>query len=67
MSLFTDYGIADKEKEAEKEQLTREKKMQRAILDVKKRYGKNALLRGVDLEEGATAISRNKQIGGHKA
>ena len=41
--------------------------MQRAILDVKKRYGKNALLRGVDLEEGATAISRNKQIGGHKA
>ncbi len=67
MSLFTDYGIAEKEKEAEKEQLTREKKMQRAILDVKKRYGKNALLRGVDLEEGATAISRNKQIGGHKA
>ena len=67
MSLFTDYGIAEKEKKAEKEQLTREKKMQRAILDVKKRYGKNALLRGVDLEEGATAISRNKQIGGHKA
>ena len=67
MSLFTDYGIAEKEKEAEKEQLIREKKMQRAILDVKKRYGKNALLRGVDLEEGATAISRNKQIGGHKA
>ena len=67
MSLFTDYGIAEKEKEAEKEQLTREKKMQRAILDVKKRYGKNALLRGVDLEEGATAISKNKQIGGHKA
>lgn len=67
MSLFTDYGIAEKEKKAEEEQLTREKKMQRAILDVKKRYGKNALLRGVDLEEGATAISRNKQIGGHKA
>lgn len=67
MSLFTDYGITEKEKKAEKEQLTREKKMQRAILDVKKRYGKNALLRGVDLEEGATAISRNKQIGGHKA
>lgn len=67
MSLFTDYGTAEKEKKAEKEQLTREKKMQRAILDVKKRYGKNALLRGVDLEEGATAISRNKQIGGHKA
>ncbi len=67
MSLFTDYGIAEKEKEAEEELLSREKKMQRAILDVKKRYGKNALLRGVDLEEGATTISRNKQIGGHKA
>ncbi len=67
MSLFTDYGIAEKEKETEKELLSREKKMQRAILDVKKRYGKNALLRGVDLEEGATTISRNKQIGGHKA
>lgn len=67
MSLFTDYGIAEKEKEAEEEQLSREKKMQRAILDVKKRYGKNALLRGVDLEAGATTISRNKQIGGHKA
>lgn len=67
MSLFTDYGIVEKEKEAEEELLSREKKMQRAILDVKKRYGKNALLRGVDLEEGATTISRNKQIGGHKA
>ncbi len=67
MSLFTDYDIAEKEKEAEEELLSREKKMQRAILDVKKRYGKNALLRGVDLEEGATTISRNKQIGGHKA
>ena len=67
MNLFTDYEEVEQEREKEEVMLSREKKMQQAILDVKKKYGKNALLRGVDLEEGATAISRNNQIGGHKA
>ena len=47
--------------------IEKEKRMQHAILDIKKRYGKNALLRGMNFEEGATAIERNGQIGGHKA
>ena len=47
--------------------IEKEKRIQHAILDIKKRYGKNALLRGMNFEEGATAIERNGQIGGHKA
>lgn len=45
----------------------KEKLMQKAILDMKKKYGKNAVLKGMNLQEGATAVSRNGQIGGHKA
>ena len=45
----------------------KEKKMQQAVLDIKKKYGKNAVLRGTSFQEGATARSRNSQIGGHKA
>ena len=41
--------------------------MQRALIDIKKKFGKNAVLKGMDLEEGATARERNRQIGGHKA
>ena len=41
--------------------------MQHAMLDIKKRFGKNAILKGTDLQEGATARDRNAQIGGHKA
>ena len=47
--------------------MKREKQMQTAIIDIKKRYGKNAILKGMNLEEGATAKDRNSQIGGHKA
>lgn len=47
--------------------IDKEKKIQRAVLDIKKKYGKNALLRGMNFEEGATAKQRNGQIGGHKA
>lgn len=49
------------------ENLARERKLQEAMLNVKKRYGKNAILKGMNLQEGATAIERNEQIGGHKA
>ena len=43
------------------------KKMQRAVIGIKKKYGKNAILKGMNLQEGATAKERNGQIGGHKA
>ena len=45
----------------------REKRVQQAMLTIKKKFGKNAILKGMNLEEGATAKDRNAQIGGHKA
>ena len=56
-----------KEKEEKNEKLEREKKMQKAMLDIKKKYGKNAILKGMNLQEDGTAMERNRQIGGHKA
>lgn len=67
LDLFTDYEAAEREREAENELLAREKNMQKAVLDIKKKYGKNAIVKGLNLREGATAIERNSQIGGHKA
>ncbi len=63
MDLFADYA-ARKEQEAV---LEKEKHLQQAVLDIKKKYGKNAILKGMNYEEGATAAQRNRQIGGHKA
>lgn len=65
--LFTDYEEVQKKREAEEENLKKEKQVQQAILDIKKKFGKNAVVKGMNLEEGATAIDRNGQIGGHKA
>lgn len=48
-------------------ELEKEKNLQKAMLDIKRRYGKNAILKGMNYREGATAIERNSQIGGHKA
>lgn len=67
LDLFTDYEAAAKLEKAEKAALEREKKMQKAVLDIKKKFGKNAVLKGMNLEAGATATTRNQQIGGHKA
>lgn len=67
LDLFTDYGELQKKQEKEKAALEREKNMQKAMLDIKKKFGKNAILKGINLEEGATARKRNEQIGGHKA
>ena len=67
MNLFTDYNVSDKEKEVEQNELKKEKQIQKAMLSIKKKYGKNAVLRGMNFEEGATAKDRNNQIGGHKA
>lgn len=67
LDLFTDYVAAEAKKEEEEAELAREKKVQKAVLEIKKKYGKNAVLKGMNLEEGATTVDRNKQIGGHKA
>jgi len=55
------------EKKVDQEKLQKEKDIQKAVLDIKKKFGKNAILKGMSLQEGATAIERNNQIGGHKA
>ena len=67
LDLFTDYEILKKQREKENAESEREKRMQHTILDIKKKFGKNAILKGMNLQEGATAKDRNNQIGGHKA
>lgn len=67
LDLFTDYKAAEKEREEEKVRLAKERKLQEAMLAVKKKYGKNAMLKGMNLQEGAMTRERNHQIGGHKA
>ena len=67
MDLFTDYAALEKEQEEENTRMEKERKLQEAMLSVKKKYGKNAMLKGMNLEEGAMTIERNNQIGGHKA
>ena len=54
--LFTDYAA-----------LERERKLQKTALEIKRKFGKNALIRGMDLQEAGTTIERNQQIGGHKS
>lgn len=67
LTLFDDPVELQKKKEAEEAALAREKRMQRAVVEIKTRYGKNAILKGMNLQEGATAKDRNAQVGGHKA
>lgn len=67
LNLFTDYEELERKQAAEEAALEREKNMQKAILSIKKKFGKNAILKGMNFEEGATAKDRNSQIGGHKA
>ena len=66
LDLFADPAEEQGRKQFQ-EQLRRERKRQKAVLAIQKKYGKNAILRGMNLEEGATARDRNRQIGGHKA
>ena len=65
--LFAGCGAETDDKEAAQQDLQREKKRQQALLAIQKKYGKNAILKGCDLQDDATAVSRNNQIGGHKA
>jgi DNA polymerase V len=67
LDFFTDYAAVQAKKEDEEAEFAREKKMQQAMLEIKKKHGKNAILKGMNLEEGATTVDRNRQIGGHKA
>ena len=67
LSLFVDYTAAQREREEEAAAEARERRLQRATLNIQSRYGKNALLKGMNLQEGATTIERNGQVGGHKA
>ena len=67
ISLFDDPVEKAKKEQAEKSALQNEKNMQKAIIGIKKRFGKNAILKGMNLQEGATAMERNGQVGGHKA
>ena len=66
MSLF-DFTEETEEQKAQKQALQKEKQMQKAMLSIKQRYGKNAILKGTNFKEGATMRQRNGQIGGHRA
>lgn len=67
LDLFSNYEEIQAQKEKEEKALKKERAIQKATLDIKERYGKNAILKGFNLQEGATTIQRNKQIGGHQA
>ena len=67
LDMFTDYAQEEEKQKQEAAALEKEKKRQQAILKIKQKYGRNAILKGMDFEEGATARERNAQIGGHKA
>ena len=67
LDLFTDYDALERQQEEERKSLAKERNVQEAMLNIKKKYGKNAILRGMSLQEGATAREKNSRIGGHKA
>ena len=67
LDLFTSYEDLQERQKAEEKQLERERRQQQAMLKIREKYGKNAILKGMNLQEGATARERNEQIGGHKA
>lgn len=67
LDLFTDYEALARQKEEEAAADAKEKRLQEAALDIQERFGKNAMLKGMNLEEGAMTIKRNGQVGGHRA
>ena len=67
MDLFSDAAVTEESRPAKSSDPRRERRRQEAVLAIQRRYGKNAILKGMNLEEGATARERNRQIGGHKA
>ena len=67
LDLFTDYSAQEAEKKKQEEEQQKERQLQEAMLSIKTKYGKNAILKGLNLQEGATGKDRNEQVGGHKA
>ena len=67
LDLFTDYSAREEQEKQEEAEQQRERRRQQALLSIKKKFGKNAIMKGMNLEEGATAKERNATIGGHKA
>ena len=67
IDLFTNYQLKNEKRKEEEKQEGEEKKLQHTIIDLKRKFGKNIILKGINLEEGSTMIERNNQIGGHKA
>ena len=67
LDFFTDYDRQEEERRESSEALKKERSIQEALVDLRKRFGKNTVLKGMSLQEGATARQRNEQIGGHKA
>ena len=67
LDIFTDPIEEQRRQEAEDQRLDKEKRKQKALLGIRKRFGKNAVMKGMNLEEGATTKDRNEQVGGHKA
>lgn len=67
LDFFTDYAAKKAQQEKEATMLQKERKIQEAVIGIKSRYGKNAIVKGTNLQEGATSMDRNRQIGGHKA
>lgn len=66
-SLFDDVEELERQRNQEKNALEREHNLQKAMLSIKDKYGKNAILKGLNFQDGATTIERNRQVGGHKA
>lgn len=67
LDIFTDYEEVERQKQASEAEFEREKRLQNTIISLKKKFGKNTILKGMNFEKGATAKDRNQQIGGHKA
>jgi DNA polymerase V len=67
LTFFEDFEEKERREETEKNELERERRMQDALVNIRHKYGKNAILKGMNFIEGATAKDRNRQIGGHKA
>ena len=67
LDMFTDYEAQRVRRREEEQRFARERRRQEAVLHIRKKYGKNAILKGMNLEEGATAMERNRQVGGHRA
>ena len=65
--MFTDYEALEREKKIRQLAEEKERRLQNVTLAIQDRYGKNAVLKGMNLMEGGTTIARNGQIGGHKA